>query len=510
MFRWVLGLTMLAACVPTADAQPAAQTVPPAGEARPAVRPVDARSADSRPDERRLPPDSVTHHTLKLPGDRTLQFTATAGAIRLTDAEGKPQADLAFVAYQLDNAEHRTRPVTIAMNGGPGSASAWLHLGAMGPWRLPMSGDAARPSAPPVLVDNAETWLDFSDLVFIDPAGTGYSRLADDSESLRKRFWSVDGDISTLAEAIRRWLQANDRLQSPKFFAGESYAGFRGPRLARALAGDQGVGLSGLVLISPVLDFGLSSNAFDPFGLVTHLPSMAAAAQGLNTAQLAPVEDYATGEYLHDLLQGQHDPKVLDRVSMRVAELTKLDPALVRRHHGRILSNLFLRESNAGTGQIGSLYDATLTEQDPFPEYPFPNIPDPTFALFTAPVTSAMIDLVQHRLNWHPEGSYELANNRLIREWNWGGGGARPQTIDALRTALAIDPQFRVLVGHGIFDLVTPYLASKLMLAQIPDLGPPDRLKLALHLGGHMFYTRDDQRAALHDEARALVTGVTP
>ncbi len=501
--RSALGLAMAVAMwVSTACAQPVPPAASPGGEARPA-----ARTAEARPAERHLPADSTTHHTLELPGGRTLQFTATAGAIRLTEAEGKPEADLAFVAYQLDNADHRTRPVTIAMNGGPGSASAWLHLGAMGPWRLPMSGDAARPSAPPVLVDNADTWLDFSDLVFIDPAGTGYSRLADDGEPLRKRFWSMDGDVSTLAEAIRRWLQANDRLQSPKFFAGESYAGFRGPRLARVLAGDQGVGLSGLVLISPVLDYGLfSSNNFDPFGFVIHLPSMAAAAQGLGVAQLAPVEEYATGEYLHDLLQGQHDPKVLDRVSARVAELTRLDPALVRRRHGRIFSNLFLRENNVAGERIGSFYDATLTEQDPFPEFPFPIIPDPTFALFTAPVTSAIIDLIQHRLNWHPDGLYELTNNRILRQWDWGGGTARPEAI----TALAIDPQFRVLVGHGIFDLVTPYFASKLMLAQIPDLGPPDRLRLALHPGGHMFYTRDDQRAALHDEARALVTGSTP
>ncbi len=503
MSRSMLAILLLAAFQWSAGAQPA---VPPAGDAHPKP----ARTADALPAERHLPSDSITHHALQLPGGRTLAFTATAGAIRLTDDEGKPQAELAFIAYQLDGEDKRARPVTIAMNGGPGSASGWLQLGAMGPWRLPMSGDAHRPSAPPVLVDNAETWLDFTDLVFIDPAGTGYSRLADDTEGLRRRFWSVNGDIDTLADAIRRWLQANDRLQSPKFFAGESYGGFRGPRLARILASDQGVGLSGLVLISPVLDFGLSSNAFDPFSLVAHLPSMAAAAHGLDAAQLAPVEDYATGEYLRDLLRGQRDPAVLDRVSARVADLTGLDPALVRRRHGRIGAGLFLRERGAATGQVGSNYDATLTEADPFPESNFPNYPDPTFALLATPVTAAMVDLVNDRLHWRPEGTYELANNRIAREWDWGRGRGRPEAVDALRTALAIDPQFRVLVGHGLYDLVTPYLGTKLQLDQIPDYGPGNRLLLALHPGGHMFYTRDDQRAALHDEARALVTPGAP
>ena len=500
MFRSMLAIVLFVSFQVPARAQPVA---PPAGDAHPkSVRAADAPSA-----ERRLPADSITHHTLQLPGGRTLAFTATAGAIRLTDDEGKPQAELAFIAYQLDGADKRVRPVTIAMNGGPGAASGWLQLGAMGPWRLPMSGDAHRPSAPPMLVDNAETWLDFTDLVFIDPAGTGYSRLADDTEALRRHFWSVNGDIDTLANAIRRWLQANDRLQSPKFFAGESYGGFRGPRLARTLASDRGVGLSGLVLISPVLDFGLSSNAFDPFSLVAHLPSMAAAAHGLDAAQLVPAEDYATGEYLHDLLQGQRDPAVLDRISARVAELTGLDPALVRRRHGRIGAGLFLRERGAATGQVGSNYDATLTEADPFPEKNFPDYPDPTFALLSAPVTAAMVDLINDRLHWRPDGTYELANNRIAREWDWGPGTGRPQAMDALRTALAIDPQFRVLIGHGLYDLVTPYLGTKLQVAQVPDYGSGYRLRLALHPGGHMFYTRDDQRAVLLDEARALVSG---
>ena len=166
--------------------------------------------------------------------------------------------------------------MTFAVNGGPGAGSAWLQLGALGPWRLPMQGLA--PSSPPALVDNDDTWLDFTDLVFIDPPGTGYSRLVAAGDEARRRFWSVDGDIDALAGVIRRWLVANGRLGSPKFIVGESYGGFRGPRLAKALATEQGVGVSGMILVSPVLDFApLSGGPAEPLSLLTRLPSYAAA-----------------------------------------------------------------------------------------------------------------------------------------------------------------------------------------------------------------------------------------
>ena len=219
-------------------------------------------------DTRQLPADVTTHHTLDLPG-RTLHFEATAGAIRLTDAKHAPSADLAFIAFQLDGANRTHRPVTFGFNGGPGFASAWLNVGAVGPWRIPLGGDATAPSASPEPLPNAETWLDFTDLVFIDPAGTGYSRVVAGDGDARRRLWSVDGDIDYLAEAIRRWLDRFDRILSPKYLLGESYGGYRAPRLARELASHQGTGLSGLVLVSPMLDLGGRSAAFAPFTYVT-------------------------------------------------------------------------------------------------------------------------------------------------------------------------------------------------------------------------------------------------
>ena len=249
----------------------------------------------------------MTHHVLQLP-DRTLHFTATAGTIRLFDANsGAPQADIATLTFALDGADARTRPVTFVFNGGPGYASGWLDLGGFGPWRLPMSGEADRPSAAPVTVDNADTWLDFTDLVFIDPAGTGYSRILG-GDDVRRSFYSVDGDIQSLAVTVRRWVEANNRFESPKFIAGESYGGFRAPKIVRQLQRDQGIGVAGVVLISPVLDFNRFNASSSPLGLVARLPSYVggrAPAKGpITRADLADVEQYAQGDFLADVLKG--------------------------------------------------------------------------------------------------------------------------------------------------------------------------------------------------------------
>ena len=244
------------------------------GEAGPNA---SASANTSTAEPHRLPPDSTTKQSLALPG-RTLAFTATAGSIRVFDDKGEPLADIAYTSYQLDGAEKASRPVTFLFNGGPGSASAWLQFGNVGPWRLSFDGDAAVSSASPELSPNADTWLDFTDLVFIDPVGTGYSRFVTTAEDVRKRFFSVDGDVNSVALVIRRWLEKYDRLPSPKYVAGESYGGIRGPKVVRELQTQQGVGVRGLVLVSPVLDFrDYSGSSLLQF--VYSLPTMAAVAR---------------------------------------------------------------------------------------------------------------------------------------------------------------------------------------------------------------------------------------
>jgi len=454
-----------------------------------------------------LPADAVTTHTLSLP-DRTVHFIATAGAITLTDPEGTPQVAVAFIAYQLEGVAPETRPVTFVLNGGPGVASAWLHLGMMGPWRLPMDGAAAAPSAPPLLLDNDGTWLDFTDLVFIDPVGTGYSRLLARSDDLRRSVWSVRGDIDSIAGTIRHWLQDNRRFVSPKFIVGESYGGFRAPLLARVLAERQGVGISGLVLISPALDFGGRSDAFDPLTPAELLPSLTAvarAAKGPVTREaLADAEAYAAGEYLVDLVKGNEDADAVARRSARVAALTGLDPALVRRHRGVIGTREFLQEFRSADSRIGSAYDATVSVPDADPQSAFDGGPDPLRDAMVAPLTSAMLDLYARRLHWQPDGQYQLMNLALNRQWDYGRGNPRPESASDLRAALAFDSHLRVVVAHGLYDLVTPYFRTKLILDQTERDAGGNRVRFAVYPGGHMFYTRDASRAALREAVLPL------
>jgi carboxypeptidase C (cathepsin A) len=455
----------------------------------------------------RLPPDSTTQQTLVLPG-RTLAFTATAGSIRLFDDKGEPQADIAYTAYRLDGADPVARPVTFLFNGGPGAASAFLQFGAVGPWRLAIDGDAAVSSASPNLQPNAETWLDFTDLVFIDPAGTGYSRFAAAGEDARKRFYSIDGDVNAIAVTIRRWLEKSDRLLSPKFIAGESYGGIRGPKIVHELQVQQGVGVRGLVLLSPVFDFRERSGS-SVLQYVVSLPTMAAVAReakgAVTAADLTDVEHYAQGEFLADLVKGQADAEATTRLADKVAALTGIDPAVSRRLAGRFDVSEFRREFDRRDGKVTGRYDGSVTGFDPYPDSSFSHFGDPSGEPLVAPLTSAAVDFTTRKLNWRPDGSYRLLNSAVERAWDFGNGLNPPESVSQLRQILALDPKLKLLVGHGLFDLATPYFGSKLLLDQLPAYGSRERVKLVVYPGGHMFYSRDAARAAFRAEAQAMM-----
>lgn len=459
-----------------------------------------------RPDEnvRKLPADVTTDQKIELPG-RSLSFKATAGSIPLLDAEsGALQAEIAYTAFTVDAPG---RPVTFVFNGGPGAASAYLNIGAMGPWRLPL--DQPAPSQASALVANVETWLDFTDLVFVDPAGTGYSRIAASGDGPRRQFWSIDGDADANAVFIRKWVEKNERQRSLKFIVGESYGGFRAPKIAHALVNSQGIGVRGLVLISPVLDFAsFGQRRHAPLSWVSHLPSMAAAAADtkgrFDREALREVEKYAQGDYLSDLMRGERDAAAVARVVAKVAGLTGLDPALVKRLGGRIDTATFQRELYRDRGLIGSAYDPAVTSYDPTPQAAFSRFPDPVLDLTKAPITTAMTDLYQRVLNWRVDQPYRLLEGEVSRRWNWGGGRSAPQVVDDLRGVLADDRFVRVLVAHGASDLVTPYFADQMILDQMPVFGSADRLKLTVYAGGHMFYFRDASRKALRADAEAM------
>lgn len=512
-----MALLLLPATTRAQDAAPPATAATASPPAAPAPTPTGQRSNGRQPQTeaaaqqpastRRLPPPATTRQTLDLPG-RTLDFTATAGSIRLFDDKGEPEADIAYTAYHRAGADPKTRPVTFLFNGGPGSASAWLQFGNVGPWRLPMSGEARSPSAAPDLLPNAETWLDFTDLVFIDPVGTGYSRFVSTNDDVRKRFFSVEGDARSIARMIRRWLEQSNRLISPKYVVGESYGGIRGPRVVRDLEIREGVGVRGLILISPVLDF-RSFGGTSLMRYVADLPTMTAVAREakgpVTRADMTDVERYAQGEFLLDLVRGEADVAATNRIADRVAALTGIDQAVTRRLAGRLSAIEFRREFDRRNGRVTGRYDASVSGYDPYPESSFYHFGDPASDPLMAPLTSAAVDLVTRTLGWRPEGSYVLMNGTVERSWDWGRGISPPESIDQLRQILAEDPKMKLLVAHGLFDLATPYFGTKIELDQLPAYASPDRVKLVVYPGGHMFYTRDTSRQALRTEAEAMM-----
>ncbi|NLS70423.1 peptidase S10 [Bradyrhizobium brasilense] len=465
----------------------------------------NAAASGSTAEQHRLPPDSTTKQSVALPS-RTLNFSATAGSIRVFDDKGEPLADIAYTSYQLDGAEKANRPVTFLFNGGPGSASAWLQLGNVGPWRLPFDGAVS--SAAPELQANADTWLDFTDLVFIDPVGTGYSRFVTTSEEARKRFFNVDGDANSVALVIRRWLEKYDRLTSPKYLVGESYGGIRGPKVVRNLQMQQGVGVRGLVLISPVLDFREYTGS-SLLQYVASLPTMAAVARQakgpVTREDLADVESYARGDFLLDLVKGQADTEATTRLADKVASLTGIDQVVSRRLAGRFDIGEFRREFDRKNGKVTGRYDASIEGFDPYPDSSYFRFNDPSGDPLMAPLTSAAVDLTTRKLNWRPDGSYHLLSESVNKAWEFGHGISPAESVTQLRQALALDPNLKLLVGHGLFDLATPYFASKIILDQLPAFAGPGRTRLAVYPGGHMFYSRDGSRQAFRKEVEALM-----
>jgi carboxypeptidase C (cathepsin A) len=510
-----LAMLMLAGRADAQDAKPQPSSQPtPASQPSPAPTGQKSGPSPSRGNAtvasgegRRLPEDSTTRQTISVPG-RTLAFTATAGSLRLFNGRGEPQADIAYTAYQLEGTEARSRPVTFFFNGGPGASSAYLQLGCAGPWRLSIEGDGAVSSASVELKPNAETWLDFTDLVFVDPVDTGYSRFVSTDEDVHKHFFSVDGDVNALAVVIRRYLEKYDRLLSPKFVVAESYGGIRGPKIVRELQTEQGVGIKGLMLVSPVLDF-REFGGSSVLQYVISLPSMTAIAREakhpVTRADMTDVETYARTDFLADLIKGEADKEATTRLADRVSALTGIDQAVSRRLAGRLDTSEFRREFDRRDGKVTGRYDGSVLGFDPNPDSSEGHFGDPSGDPLIAPLTSAAVDLTTRTLNWRPDGPYHLLNSSVERAWDFGRGLNPLESITQLRQILAFDPKLKLLVGHGLFDLATPYFGSKIWLDQLPAYASPDRVKLVVYPGGHMFYSREASRQAFRNEAEALM-----
>lgn len=454
-----------------------------------------------------LPPDAHTEQSIQLNG-KALRYTVTVGTLPTRDKDGKKAGQVVFTAYTVEGSN---RPVTFALNGGPGAASVYLNFGAIGPKHLEGVGNEGdSPSDPVRLVDNPGTWLDFTDLVFIDPIGTGFSRSEVPEAEAKKLFYSTVPDIEYLSRAVYDWLVRNNRLSSRKYLVGESYGGFRGPRITHYLQTQLGVAMNGVVLASPYLNPTIEQNGdLSPIPWMITLPSITAARlereNKLTPDAMQQVISYTFGEYASDLFKGRTDPEATQRVVKRVTEMTGLDPQFVRFAGGRLEIRAYLREVHREEGKIGSVYDSNVTSYDPFPYSAEQRLGDPLLQTLIAPMTTAMVDFVVRTVGWKVDARYNALSYEVNRLWD-RDAELRRGSAEALRQAVAADPKMRVIIAHGWNDLSCPFMGSILTVNQMPQMGgDPTRVSVHEYLGGHMFYTRDASRMELRNDVMNMV-----
>ena len=490
-----LGLSLaLAAALPVTAAEPGAQARAPAHEGQGVLG--------------LLPPDAVSDHVLNV-GGQAIPYTATAGTLDLFGQDGERTAAMFYTAYiAKDRGEAGDRPITFVFNGGPGASSAYLNLGLVGP-RTVDFGPTGHDGAAAKLVDNPNSWLAFTDLVLIDPIGTGWSRTVKPDDAAD--FYGVRPDAESIAKAISLYVNRNGRAASPKYLLGESYGGLRSAKVASVLREEQGILVSGIVMLSPLIEgqfvFGGDSQ---PFGAALQLPSLAAAElERRGTFSETAVKDaerFAMHDYLPTLAGPPPQGDEAKAFYEHVAQLTGIPADVVARKQG-YLGDAYVKHSAQDPADVVSPYDAALSVPDPYPESETDRSDDPILEGFTRAYGGAFTSYARDELGFKTDMTYTLLSGDVNGHWKWGGnrGGSRSDAsaTDDIRQLLSVVPSFRLLVAQGYSDLVIPYSGNKYILEHLPP-AVADRASLKLYRGGHMFYTRPESRAAFTADARAF------
>ena len=470
-------------------------------------------------------------------GRSAIRYTATAKWTVLRKKE-KPAAEIFSVSYVAGDGD-QDRPVTFVFNGGPGASSAYLHMGAVGPRRVAFPSDGTLPEMPPRLVENESSWLAFTDLVFVDPVGTGFSRVienekkGDEKEKAPedaadpKEYFGYKRDLESLCEFMGRWLSEHGRWGSAVFIAGESYGGYRVGRLARVLQESTGIGLNGAILISPALEItGLTPTDYDVLGWVDRVPTMAAAAvhhgrsrafrKGTALAKvLREAEGFATGDYASFLTRGAAMPaKERAAVMSRLADVVGLSLDLVLRGDGRVSILTFVRELLRDERKVLGLYDATITATDPFPDRDGLSWPDPTLSGISPAYTMAVNRMLRSEIGVETDREYTLLSYEVNNAWKYDtehhAFASPPGATDDFRYGMALNPHMKAFITHGQYDLITPYYTSD-RLRNLMRLDPQmaDRLTVHHFGGGHMFYAWETSRNEFTDAIASFIAGAT-
>jgi carboxypeptidase C (cathepsin A) len=489
---------------------------PPAGQQQQGEQPQgEQRQGEQRQAQRPqgdgvlrlLPSDAVTQHTVDTPAGK-IDYTATAGTLSLFDQSGERTAAIFYTAYVAKNdGDAAKRPVTFVFNGGPGAASAFLNLGLVGP-RIAVFGMSGRDAAATRLEDNPQTWLAFTDLVLIDPVGTGWSKPAKPDGG--NAFWGVRRDAETMAKTIALYLAKNSRAASPKYILGESYGGFRAAKVARALQNDQGIAISGIVMVSPLLEGALTFGGTRfALGAALQLPSLAASElerKGVfSKEKLAEAERFALTEYLSTLAGAAPAGDAARAFYARVAQISGLPEDVVTKSRG-FIRDAYVKNLRAADGKIVSRYDATFAVTDPYPEQENARGPDPMLDGVVRAYGGAFAAYARDELGFKTEMTYVLLASDISGTWDWGEGSGRTgaSVSGELREQLSLEPSFRLMIAHGYSDMVTPYAVSQYVLDHLPPIGDPGRAQLRTYRGGHMFYIDAESRRAFTADAKAF------
>ena len=459
-----------------------------------------------------------TQHVIHVNGQE-IHYTATTGTLLLKKEDGKPKASMFYVAYTLDGADASKRPITYAFNGGPGSSSVWLHIGALGPKRVELTPDGSAVPPPYHLVDNQGTALVFSDIVFIDPVTTGFSRAAPGEDP--RQFHGLEGDLSSVADFIRLYTTHYGRWSSPKFLAGESYGTTRASALSKYLLEKEGIYLNGITLISSVLNFGtLSFKPGNDLPYILFLPTYTATAwyhkklpPDLQKQDLKQVTDearkFAGTTYAQALMRGDQLPQGERReVIQQVARFTGLSAQYVEEANLRISISRFtkqlLRDEKRTVGRYDSRQEGIdVDAAGEEPEY------DPSYAAVQGAFTAAFNAYLRHDLNWQSDLPYEILTSK-VRPWNYSEfTNSYVNVAERLRSAMSQNPFMKIMVANGYYDLATPFYATEYTFHHM-DLDPKLRSNVSFMYcdAGHMLYLKQSCLDSLHQHMTSFYGSV--
>ncbi|MFL6290983.1 MAG: S10 family peptidase [Thermoanaerobaculia bacterium] len=483
-----------------------------AAQETPAPAPAPAPAAPAaKPLEDRI--DSTKHKAVI--GGASIAYTASAGTLVLRDEEGKPEASMFFVAYVRDGVQDLSkRPITFAYNGGPGSSSVWLHMGAFGPRRVVLDDEGRDPGPPYRLTDNGESILDLTDLVFIDPVITGYSRPAPGEDP--RRFHGLREDVESVGRLIHVYATRNGRWSSPKFLAGESYGTTRSAALVHHLQERYGMYFNGVVLISSILNFQtarfqVGNDLPYPLFLPTYTATawyhkrLPADLQGDLRKALDEAERFALGEYTLALAQGNDlAPERRREMAQKVARLTGLSPEYVERVNLRPVIHPFTKELLRAERKTVGRLDSRFQGIDRMAEGEEPEF-DPSYAAILGPFSAVLNDYVAMDLGFKSDLPYEILTDRA-RPWSYREfENSYVNVAEDLREAMARNPALKVFVGNGYYDLATPYFATEYTFDHLAfDPGYAERVTKAYYECGHMIYIRKVDREKLKRDLAAF------